>query len=202
MLWMCRAEPLTTNSSLTTFTCSTSGTSCTVGIGNSSVRFTFCTTIIAHGRNRDVASDPRCQPGRIEVMLPPAILDSVKSVDGKPQYLNVIWSRILSVFPVSDSEIEAGNLNSQIEVKAQGQFDVQVKNVTVKGYSFLVDLLKPDTSYTVRLRHRYRGPKSPWSPWSNAGQGRTAEDGQMRYIYPGVSSQLDMSPGEGIQYTP
>ncbi|XP_040916831.1 interleukin-31 receptor subunit alpha [Toxotes jaculatrix] len=167
---------LAANSSLKTFTCTTSNTSCTAGIGSSSVRFTFCITVTAHSRSRDISSSPRCQPGRIEVMLPPAILNSVKSVKGTPRCLNVIWSRTLSVFPVSDSEIKAGKLNSQIEVTTLGQLDLKVKNVTVEDYSFLVCLFRPDTSYTVRLRHRYLGPESPWSPWSNARQGRTAED--------------------------
>eukprot|EP00064_Thunnus_orientalis_P016585 superscaffoldBa00003319_g16651 len=53
--------------------------------------------------------------------------------------------------------------------------EVQVSNVTVKDYIFTVCLFRPDTSYIVRLRHRYRGPASSWSPWSNAHQGRTGE---------------------------
>ncbi|KAF3701024.1 Interleukin-6 receptor subunit beta [Channa argus] len=110
------------------------------------------------------------------VMLPAVILNSVKPLNGTPQCLNVIWSRTLSVFPASTSDIKAGNLNSQIEFKAQGQLYVQVKNVTVKDYSFPVCLFRPDTLYTIKLRHRYQGPDSPWSLWSNALQGRTGED--------------------------
>lgn len=58
------------------------------------------------------------------------------------------------------------------------QLNVQVRNVTVKNYSFIVCLFRPDTSYIIRLRHRYRGPASPWSQWSNPRQGRTGEDGE------------------------
>lgn len=147
---MCRAEPLTTNSSLKTFNCFTSHTSCTAGISSSSVRFTFCITVTAHTHCGDISSASRCQPGRTEgetvvlpslvpsllvsyvflihcfilfvsVMLPPVILNGVKPVTGMPQCLNLTWSRTLSVFPVSASEIENGNLNSQIEFTAQGQ---------------------------------------------------------------------------------
>ncbi|XP_023286551.1 interleukin-6 receptor subunit beta-like [Seriola lalandi dorsalis] len=165
-------EPFTTNSSLRTYKCTTSGTNCTANISVSSVRFIYCITVTAHGRSLNVSSDPRCQPGRIEVMLPPVTLNSVSPVDRKPECLNVTWSRTLAVFPVADFEIKGGKLNSQIEVTAVGQ----VNDVNVTDYSFLVCLSRPDTSYNVRLRHRYQGPASPWSPWSNALQGRTAED--------------------------
>ncbi|CAK6966964.1 interleukin-31 receptor subunit alpha [Scomber scombrus] len=168
---MCR-----TNCSQRPFTCTTSHTTCTAKINRTSVRFEFCITITAHGHSQDVLSEPRCQLGRIEVMLPPAILNSVKPVRGRPQCLNVTWSRIVSVFPVADSEIQLGHLNSQIEFTSQGQLDVQVRNVTVKNYSFIVCLFRPDTSYIIRLRHRYKGPASPWSRWSNPRQGRTGED--------------------------
>ncbi|XP_060938144.1 interleukin-6 receptor subunit beta [Limanda limanda] len=170
------AVALTTNTALKTFSCTTSDTSCTADLARSSVRFTFCITITAHGRSSNTSSDRRCQPGRIEMMLPPATLNSVKQVNGTPQCLHVIWSRTLSEFPVSDTDIKNGSLNSQIEVTAEGQLDIQVTKVTVKDYSFPVCLLRPGTSYAVRLRHRYRGPESPWSPWSNTQQGRTAED--------------------------
>ncbi|XP_062253899.1 interleukin-6 receptor subunit beta-like [Platichthys flesus] len=170
------AVALTTNTPLKTFTCTTSDTSCTADLARSSVRFTFCVTITAHGLSSNTSSDRRCQPGRIEMMLPPATLNSVKPVNGTPQCLHVIWSRTLSEFSVSDTEIKNGSLNSQIEVTEEGQLDSQVTNVTVKDYSFPVCLLRPGTLYAVRLCHRYRGPESPWSPWSNAQQGRTAED--------------------------
>lgn len=48
-------------------------------------------------------------------MLPPAILNNVTEVRGSPQCLNVTWSRVSSDFPVSNNEIQQGNLNSQIE---------------------------------------------------------------------------------------
>ncbi|XP_070698926.1 interleukin-6 receptor subunit beta-like [Pempheris klunzingeri] len=163
----------TRNETLNTFTCTTSGTSCTAGLNGSSVRFDFCVTITAHG---SVLSQRPCQSGRTEVMLPAVTLESVKPVSGGPRCLNVAWSPTLAVFPVSHTEIKAGHLKSQIEFTAQGQFDVQVKNVTVTHSSFPVCLFKPDTSYTIRLRHRYMGPESPWSLWSNGCQGRTGED--------------------------
>ncbi|XP_022066831.1 interleukin-6 receptor subunit beta isoform X2 [Acanthochromis polyacanthus] len=158
------------------FTCTTRDTNCTVGLGSSTVRIIFCITITAHSGGRNISSLPRCQPGRTEVILPPAILNSVKPVHGSSQCLNISWSRNLLVFPVSKSEIKNGNLDSQIEFTVQGQLDVQVRNVTVTDYRILVCLFRPDTSYIVRLRHRYQGPASPWSPWSNALQGRTGED--------------------------
>ncbi|XP_045919345.1 interleukin-31 receptor subunit alpha isoform X1 [Micropterus dolomieu] len=178
--WLHRAEASTTNRPLNTFTCTTSGTSCTV-ITGSSVRFTFCITVTAHGHSKDTQSACRCQSGRTEVMLPPVTLDSIKPVAGRPQCLNVVWNCTLPdftvpEFPVSLSEIKAGDLTSQIEFTPRGQFNVQVKNVTVTGFSFLVCVLRPDTSYTIRLRHRYQGPQSPWSLWSNTLQGRTGED--------------------------
>ncbi|XP_071354821.1 interleukin-31 receptor subunit alpha-like isoform X3 [Trachinotus anak] len=182
------AEQSRTNSSVKLFTCTTSGTSCMASIGKSSVRYIFCITITAHGHSRNISSDRPCQSGRVEVMLPPATLSSVNPVVGKPQCLNVIWSRTLAVFPVSDSEIRGGVLNSQIEVTEEGQLDFHVRNVTVQNYSFSDCLFSPDTSYTVRLRHRYKGPQSPWSPWSNALQGRTAED------EPPPPSQITASP--------
>ncbi|XP_041809751.1 interleukin-6 receptor subunit beta isoform X2 [Chelmon rostratus] len=169
-----RADPSTTNSPLNLFTCTTSDTSCTA-VTNSSVRFNFCITVTAHGHSRDVSSQRRCQSGRTEVMLPPVTLNSVKPVRGKPHCLNITWTGTLALFPVAYSEIKGGNLISQIEFTAQGQFNGQVENVTVTDNSFLVCLFRPDTSYTIKLRHSFRGPQSPWSPWSNAGQGMTGE---------------------------
>ncbi|KAM6968607.1 interleukin-6 receptor subunit beta [Tautogolabrus adspersus] len=171
--WIRRAN-ISRNSPLTTFSCTTSGTSCTAKL-NSSVRFTFCTTVTAHGHSGDISSPSRCQPGRVEVMLPPVNLSSVKPVKGRPQCLNVTWRSTLSEFPVSHPDVKAGNLTSQIQFSEQGQFDVQDQNETVRDYSFLVCLFRPDTSYSIRLRHRFMGPKSPWSPWSNAAWGRTGE---------------------------
>ncbi|XP_072220897.1 interleukin-6 receptor subunit beta-like [Leuresthes tenuis] len=166
-------------SSLKTFTCTTSGTSCTAGIGGSTVRIIYCIRVTAHGGSLNISSEPRCQPGRKEVILPPVILKRVNPVHGSPECLGVVWQRVLSDFPVSDSEIEDRQLNSQIEFTAQeqqAQTDVQVRNVTVADKRILVCLFKPDTSYIIRLRNRYQGPASPWSAWSNSLQGRTAED--------------------------
>lgn len=148
-----RAEASTTNRPLNTFTCTTSGTSCTV-ITGSSVRFTFCITVTAHGHSKDTQSACRCQSGRTEgkvvvllliahllffssfslivlslafsVMLPPVTLDSIKPVAGRPQCLNVVWNCTLPdftvpEFPVSLSEIKAGDLTSQIEFTPRGQ---------------------------------------------------------------------------------
>ncbi|MED6265283.1 hypothetical protein CHARACLAT_023781 [Characodon lateralis] len=164
------------NSSLKTFTCTTSGLSCTAGIGRSTVRIDFCISIILHGVSGNVSSAPRCQLGRKEVILPPVVLNSVQQVSDSPECLNVSWSRVLHLFPVAETEIKNGHLNSQIEFAAKGQVNAQVRNVTVSGLCILVCLFRPDTLYTIRLRHRYQGPASPWSQWSNAVQGRTAED--------------------------
>ncbi|XP_035529273.1 interleukin-6 receptor subunit beta [Morone saxatilis] len=157
------------------FTCTTTDTSCTA-ITNYTVRVDFCITVTAHSHSRDISSDRPCQSGRIEVMLNPVPLNSVKPVRGRPQCLNVTWVHITSVFPVSLREIYDGNLKSQIEFTAEGKLNVQVENATVKNTSFLVCLFRPDTLYTIRLRHSFKGPQSPWSPWSNARQGRTGED--------------------------
>ncbi|XP_030574910.1 interleukin-6 receptor subunit beta-like [Archocentrus centrarchus] len=159
-----------------TFTCTTRDTSCTLGLNNSTTRIEYCITITAHSGSQSFPSNRRCQPGRREVMLPSASLNSVTAVHGFPECLNVTWSRNSTEFPVSNSEIRAGDLNSQIEIKSQEQLDVQIRHVTVNSYTFLVCLLKPDTAYVIRLRHRYLGPSSPWSPWSKPHQGRTGED--------------------------
>uniref|UniRef100_UPI0037E84262 interleukin-31 receptor subunit alpha-like n=1 Tax=Semicossyphus pulcher TaxID=241346 RepID=UPI0037E84262 len=165
-----------TNSPLTTFSCTTPGTTCTAALSGSSVRFTFCISVTAHCHGGDTSSQSRCQSGRIEAMLPPAVLNSVKPVIGRPRCLHLTWSSNLADFPVSHPEIKDGKLTSQIQLTAQGQLNVQVQDVTVKDYSFPVCVFGPDTSYSIRLRHRYLGPESPWSPWSNAIQGRTGED--------------------------
>jgi len=61
-------------SSLKTFTCTTSGTSCTAGIGGSTVRIVYCIRVTAHGGSLNISSEPRCQPGRKEgeaiILLP------------------------------------------------------------------------------------------------------------------------------------
>ncbi|CAG5866638.1 unnamed protein product [Menidia menidia] len=162
-----------------TFTCTTSGTSCSAGIGNSTVRINFCIRVTAHSGNRNISSELRCQPGRKEVILPPVILKSVDPVRGSPECLKVEWRRILSEFPVSDSEIRDGHLNAQIDFAVQepgGRYKTQVSNVTATGERIRVCLFKPDTSYSIRLRTRYQGPASPWSPWSRPLHGRTTED--------------------------
>ncbi|CAJ1074431.1 interleukin-6 receptor subunit beta isoform X1 [Xyrichtys novacula] len=173
--WIWRLN-ISSNIPLTTFSCTTSGTSCTAALNGSSVRFTFCIVVTAHCQSGDVLSQSRCQSGRVEVVLPPVSLNSVKPVKERPRCLNVTWGLvILADFPVSHFEIKAGNLTSQIQFTAEGQLDVQVQNVTVRDYSFLVCVFRPDTIYSVRLRHRFMGPMSPWSLWSNEDRGRTGE---------------------------
>ncbi|XP_013879002.1 interleukin-31 receptor subunit alpha [Austrofundulus limnaeus] len=157
---------------LKTFTCTTSGSNCTAEIGRSTVRIDFCITVIAHSGNSNITSKRRCQPGRVEAILPAVVLKSVEPVHGSPECLNVSWSRD-HLFFVSHNEMK--DLNSQIEFKALNWSTLQVRNVTVTGYSTLVCLFTPDTSYTMRLRNRYLGLASPWSQWSNALQGRTSE---------------------------
>uniref|UniRef100_A0A3Q2CKF2 Interleukin-6 receptor subunit beta-like n=1 Tax=Cyprinodon variegatus TaxID=28743 RepID=A0A3Q2CKF2_CYPVA len=162
------------NCSKALFTCSTSRLSCTASL-TSGIKFDFCITVISHSVSGNVSSEPRCQPARKEVILHPAILDNVQQVNGSPKCLKVFWSTIMD-FSVTETEIKQGNLNSQIEFAVKGQANVQVRNVTVTGYSFLVCFFSPDTFYRIRLRHRYQGPASPWSKWSNACEGTTAED--------------------------
>lgn len=163
------------NSSNKTFTCTTSNTNCTVKNKKSSVNFNFCISITAHGPSGSVTSKPRCQLGKIEVMLNPAILNNITPVDGNPRCLTLNWSRGIG-FPISLHEMRKGHLESEIEFKPHGQPGVQVSNVAVNNLSFEVCLFKPDTEYTVRLRHRYKSSSSPWSPWSNAAKGNTVED--------------------------
>ncbi|XP_030298929.1 interleukin-31 receptor subunit alpha isoform X2 [Sparus aurata] len=161
----------------TLFSCTTSDTSCTVQT-ESSVKFKFCISVTAQGQSQDARATSRCQSGMIEVKLPPVTVESVKPVRGRPRCLEVTWKRSVAFFPLSDYEVTTGELKSQIEFTSQGQFDVQVENVSVRNYSFLAcpRNLRPDTSYTVRLRHSYRDAnKSPWSLWSNACEGKTAE---------------------------
>ncbi|XP_034714869.1 interleukin-6 receptor subunit beta [Etheostoma cragini] len=159
-----------------TFTCTTSDTSCTAKLDGATAIFCFCITVTAHGHNQNITSHPRCQSGRTQVMLSPVTLKSSQSVSGRPRCLAVTWSYIVSDFPLAPFEIKDGDLKSQMEFTAQGEFNAQVETVDVRNNSFLVCLFRPDTLYTVRLRHRYMGPESPWSPWSNACQGRTGED--------------------------
>ncbi|KAG8013245.1 Interleukin-6 receptor subunit beta, partial [Nibea albiflora] len=155
------------------FTCTTSENSCTA-ITKSTVRIRYCITVIAHTFSQNISSDCRCDSGRTEVMLDPVRLDSVKPVRGRPQCLNLTWISTLDEFPVAEHEVK--HLKSQIEFTAQGQFNARVENVTSSNKSIVACLFRPDTSYTVRLRHRYKGPQSPWSQWSNAQRGRTGED--------------------------
>lgn len=142
----CRHMTLKSNGSLKTFTCTTNGSSCTTGIGNSTVRIDFCITIIAHIGNINITSKRRCQPGRREgeamcfsqkyhqfvlffqftllvlffsAILPAVTLNSAEPVHGSPECLTVSWSRENRLFFVSDSEIK--DLNSQIEFKALEQ---------------------------------------------------------------------------------
>lgn len=58
------------------------------------------------------------------------------------------------------------------------QSHVEVRNETVRGFTFQVCHLKPDTLYTFRLRHRVNNSRAPWSRWSNSWQGRTRESGE------------------------
>ncbi|KAF3845068.1 hypothetical protein F7725_008231 [Dissostichus mawsoni] len=109
------------NSSDKKFTCITPNTHCTAALESTEVRNCFCISITAHGPKHNITSRPRCQPGRTEVMLPPAKLTSTKSVGGSPRCLTVTWRRTSSVFPVAPYEIKAGKLNSQIEFNFTAQ---------------------------------------------------------------------------------
>ncbi|XP_027857016.1 interleukin-6 receptor subunit beta [Xiphophorus couchianus] len=169
-----KAEKIPSSKS-STFICTTTGLSCTAGINGSGLRFTFCISIISHGISGNISSKTRCQSARIEGKLAPASLNSVQQVDGSPHCLSVSWTSNVTHFPLSPSEIEAGQLDSQMKFTPEGEVNAQVRSVSVTGYTFQVCLFKPDTSYTLRIRNRYLGEVSPWSEWSNPFQGRTAE---------------------------
>ncbi|XP_054894282.1 interleukin-6 receptor subunit beta isoform X2 [Poeciliopsis prolifica] len=158
-----------------TFSCTTTGLSCTAGINGSGLRFTFCISVISHGLRGNISSKIRCQSARIEGKLGPASLNSVQQVDGSPHCLRVSWTSTVTHFPLSPSEIKAGQLDSQIKFTAEEEVNAQVRSVSVTGYTFQVCLFRPDTSYTLQIRNRYLGEASPWSEWSNPFQGRTAE---------------------------
>ncbi|XP_024121812.1 interleukin-31 receptor subunit alpha isoform X2 [Oryzias melastigma] len=164
-----------TDNPLTTFTCTTSNTSCTIRIAYLFVRIHYCIRVIAHIEGQNISSEPRCQPGRKEVRLPAVLLTSIQPILESPECLTIGWEYSLSQFPLSKSEIERGHLNSQLELSTQEE-TVQVRDVNITGLQSQVCLFRPDTSYIIRLRHRYLGPESPWSSWSNPLQGRTAHD--------------------------
>ncbi|XP_029900804.1 interleukin-6 receptor subunit beta-like [Myripristis murdjan] len=157
-----------------TFSCTSPNNSCTVDISITSVAFPFCITVTAHSPHGDTSSDPRCQSGRKEVKLGPVTLTGVEQVRGEPECLKINWNRP-PTYDVSEPEMQAGNLMSQLEVTAQGQPSVQIIDVNVLKESFVVCLFKPDTLYSIRLRHRFRNSTAPWSEWSNRDQGRTGE---------------------------
>ncbi|XP_007564626.1 PREDICTED: interleukin-6 receptor subunit beta-like [Poecilia mexicana] len=169
-----KAEKMLRSKNLT-FSCTTTGLSCTAGINGSGLRFTFCISVISHSISGNVSSKIRCQSARIEGKLAPVSLNSVRQVDGSPHCLSVSWTSNVTHFPLAPFEIERGELNSQIKFTAEGEVNAQVRNVSVTGYTFQVCLFKPYTSYTLEIRNRYLGEASPWSEWSNPFQGRTAE---------------------------
>ncbi|KAM4625280.1 interleukin-6 receptor subunit beta-like [Polymixia lowei] len=158
-----------------TFSCTTTDTSCTMGINSSNVAFTFCIAVAAHAPGGVARSARRCQSGRKEVMLVPVHLRRVEPVRGSPKCLTLTWARPIS-YAVSEPEVKGGNLTSEIEYFAEGQRGAQIGDVKVTATRFTACLFRPDTLYTVRLRHRFYSDASPWSHWSNTNQGRTAED--------------------------
>lgn len=139
------------------------------------VTYNFCVSVTAHSHHDNVTSEPRCQPGINEVLLPSVKLDSLTSVAAKPKCLKLTWTPNHG-FPIFNSQIYDGNLKSQIEFRIHGQLHTRVSNVKVMDYSFMACVFSPDTLYSVRLRHRYQSRTSPWSQWSNERQGKTAED--------------------------
>ncbi|RVE57334.1 hypothetical protein OJAV_G00215370 [Oryzias javanicus] len=165
-----------TDNPRTTFTCTTSSTSCTAGILSSTVRIAYCIRVIAHIEGQNISSEPRCQPGRKEVRLPAVLLTSIQPIPESPECLTIGWNYSLSQFPLSPNDIKGGHLNSQLELTTQKEQTVQVRDVNITSKLSRVCLFRPDTSYIIRLRHRYLGPESPWSSWSNPLQGRTAHD--------------------------
>ncbi|KAG7264791.1 hypothetical protein CRUP_013590 [Coryphaenoides rupestris] len=79
-------------------------------------------------------------------------------------------------YAVSPSEINGGNLTSQIEFFTQEQPAKEQSYVRARTGSFQACVFSPATWYSVRLRHRYRASSAPWSLWSPPCSGRTAED--------------------------
>ncbi|CAL8274502.1 unnamed protein product [Merluccius merluccius] len=171
-----------------TFGCSTSTTSCTAHIHPSNVAFVFCVSVVVRGgaarggvgARRGGRSLRRCQSGRKEVMLAPVSLLRVDPVRTKPRCLLLEWDRPLS-YAVSHSEINGGNLTSQIEYFTQeqtcGRQPVRERRfVQARTDSFQVCLFRPGATYCVRLRNRYLASSGPWSPWSPQRCGSTAED--------------------------
>ncbi|XP_071368861.1 interleukin-6 receptor subunit beta isoform X2 [Centroberyx affinis] len=152
--------------------CTTANNSCTVKVKN--VVATFCITVTARSPYGVAKSTPRCQSGRLEVKLAPVILLGAAPVSGRPQCLMLTWQRPL-LYVVSEPEVNGGNLSSQIEYSAQGQPSV-LATVNQTTTSFEVCGLRPDTSYTIRLCHRFCYSSAPWSEWSNRCEGRTGED--------------------------
>ncbi|KAG7253578.1 hypothetical protein CRUP_007234, partial [Coryphaenoides rupestris] len=127
------------------------------------------------GPGRWRRSPSRCQSGRKEVMLAPVTLLRVSPVTGQPRCLLLEWDRPMS-YAVSPSEINGGNLTSQIEFFTQEQPAKEQSYVRARTGSFQACVFSPATWYSVRLRHRYRASSAPWSLWSPPCSGRTAED--------------------------
>lgn len=156
------------------WTCTSSNTSCTVGIDRSSVDHNFCVSVTAHSPVANKTLIHRCERGINEVMLHPVNLINITPVEGRSRCLNLSWSRSLVHFAVSRSLFQ--KLESQIEFRANGQPDVHIRDVKVVDLSFVACVFRPDTVYSVRLRHRYQSSRSPWSQWSNTFIGQTRED--------------------------
>lgn len=158
------------------FHCHTPNTSCTVKIGTVSVNFEFCINVTAHSLHGNATSEPRCQHGTKEILLHPVELNNITSVHAKPQCLSFTWQKNSREFLISTDGIRNGKLESQIMFKEDGQQKESLRNVTVTSCHFEACFFRPDTKYTVNLRHRSKSGSSLWSPWSNDYKGRTAED--------------------------
>ncbi|KAJ3613224.1 hypothetical protein NHX12_019474 [Muraenolepis orangiensis] len=168
-----------------TFNCSTSNTSCTANLPNSSVNLWYCVSVLTHrppgGEGRQ--SLPRCQPGSMEVMLFPVENLSVSPIGGRPHCLLLEWEGPW-LHPMTMSQINNGDLTSQMEYSTQGQ---QVKELSLvrarapnpfetREVRFEACVFRPATTYSVRLRLRYKASSAPWSLWSSPSSNSTAED--------------------------
>uniref|UniRef100_A0AAV2JJ65 Fibronectin type-III domain-containing protein n=1 Tax=Knipowitschia caucasica TaxID=637954 RepID=A0AAV2JJ65_KNICA len=168
------SQRYTTTNSPKLWYCSTAGTSCTLPLDGFTVNSNFCVSITAHGRHGSTTTTaPRCQPGVYEIKLHPVTLINISEVVGRPRCLSLHWMKSERTFLIATSEIHQGALESQVQFRAQRQ--VCVKIGCDGGDTFVTCLFRPDTEYSVRLRHRYRSNGSLWSQWSNEQQGRTAE---------------------------
>ncbi|XP_029972603.1 interleukin-31 receptor subunit alpha isoform X2 [Salarias fasciatus] len=178
--------------------CTANITECTMKMEYRTSRHEYCIMVTAHMDGHNISSEPRCRPGREEVKLPSPVLKCIKPVPGSSQCLGLEWVKPEEdEFPLAASDIQSGLLNSQIEFGAKGEHHDKVTNVSVTGFWFKVCGFRPNTSYSIRLRHRFKSEASPWSEWSKPLDGRTGEAAPS--AAPVVWRRLRESPHSGLR---